>query len=132
MDELVTAYQLKTGRTLSMIERDVEPGQPSGLYEQYLLEDRIYFPRTTSPAHQALVVCHELAHLLLGHTPRSHGPIDSNVVRRVLGRDHYAAPAEREAELFGTLLFHELNLEPRAGAEERVAPALTHREGRHA
>ncbi|MBY8888200.1 hypothetical protein K7472_25665 [Streptomyces sp. PTM05] len=113
------------------MERDIGPGEPSGECEQFLLEDRVYYPKGTSAAHQALVQCHELAHLLLGHTTR-HTAISPDVIRRVLGRDHYDEPAEREAETFATLLFRELNLEPLEGVAERVAPALTHREGRHA
>ncbi|GAA2690662.1 hypothetical protein GCM10009864_76070 [Streptomyces lunalinharesii] len=131
LQELCSAYEQRTGRTLHLIEREVRPGEPSGEYEQYLGEDRIYYPKGTSLAHQALVKCHELAHLLLHHAPR-HSAIDPEVVRRVLGRSHYADPAEHEAETVGTLLYLELNLEPEDGAAAHIAPALTHREGRHA
>ncbi|MFK4184321.1 hypothetical protein ACI2L4_09920 [Streptomyces sparsogenes] len=132
LSELCVAYERHTQRRLVMIERDVPSGEPSGKFEQYLTEDRIYYPnlKHTSRAHQALVICHELAHLLLGHLPR-YDAIDPAVVRQVLGRSHYADPAEHQAETVGTLLYLELNLEPDDGADAQVAPSLAHREGRH-
>lgn len=131
MEELCKAYESKSGRSLYLIEREMQPGAPSGEYERYLTEDRIYYPKGTSPAHQALVQCHELAHLLLGHTLK-HDAISPDVVRRVLGRAHYDEPAEFDAEIVGSVLFLELNLEPNEGAAAELAPALTHREGQHA
>ncbi|MFD9053368.1 ImmA/IrrE family metallo-endopeptidase [Streptomyces zaomyceticus] len=131
MEELCKAYEAKSGRSLQLIEREMQPGEPSGEYERYLLEDRIYYPKGTSPAHQALVQCHELAHLLLGHTLK-HNAISPDVIRRVLGREHYTEESEFEAEIVGSVLFLELNLEPAEGAAAQLAPALTHREGRHA
>ncbi len=128
--ELHAAYEARTRRTLRLIERDVAPGEPTGTYEQYLTQDRIYYPEHTSPAHQLLVICHELAHLLLGHIPRHHA-IDPAVVRRVLGRSHYDDPTEHEAETIGTLLYQQLNLAPDVGPAARIAPSLVHREGRH-
>ncbi|GAA2656990.1 hypothetical protein GCM10010307_71180 [Streptomyces vastus] len=130
LDQLVTAYEAQTGRELLFIERELQPGEPSGLYERYLTQDRIYYPRHTSPAHQNLVKCHELAHLLLGHQPRAT-TIAPDVVRRVLGRSHYDDPAEHEAETIGRVLYLELNLAPDEGSAPHIAPSLVHREGRH-
>lgn len=128
--ELHAAYETRTRRTLRLIEQDVAPGEPTGRYEQYLTQDLIYYPKHTSRAHQLLVVCHELAHLLLGHIPRPDA-IDPAVVRRVLGRSHYDDPTEHEAEIVGTLLYQQLNLAPVDGPAARLAPSLIHREGRH-
>lgn len=128
--ELHAAYEARTRRTLRLIEQDVAPGEPTGRYEQYLTQDLIYYPKHTSRAHQLLVVCHELAHLLLGHIRRPDA-IDPAVVRRVLGRSHYDDPTEHEAETIGTLLYQQLNLAPVDGPAARLAPSLIHREGRH-
>ncbi|MDW6064775.1 ImmA/IrrE family metallo-endopeptidase [Streptomyces sp. FXJ1.4098] len=128
--ELHAAYEARFQRALRLIEQDVAPGEPTGRYEQYLTHDRIYYPMHTSRAHQLLVVCHELAHLLLGHLPR-YDAIDPAVVRRVLGRSHYDDPTEHEAETIGTLLYQQLNLAPEVGPAARLAPSLVHREGRH-
>ncbi|MDP9607811.1 ImmA/IrrE family metallo-endopeptidase [Streptomyces hygroscopicus] len=130
LDQVHAAYEVHTQRTLQLIDRDVSPGEPSGQFEQYLTHDLIYYPKHTSRAHQMLVICHELAHLILGHLP-AHQAIDPDVVRRVLGRSHYADPAEHEAETVGTLLFQQLNLSPDDGPAARIAPSLAHREGRH-
>jgi hypothetical protein len=74
----------------------------------------IGYPADTTPLHQRHIVLHEVGHLLCGHrggstlspaTERSLMPhLSGELVRRVLGRDGYTEPQEREAELFATLV----------------------------
>ncbi|QDP95354.1 hypothetical protein FOE78_04995 [Microlunatus elymi] len=67
-------------------------------------------------AQRTAIMCHELAHILLGHTPigANSDPdalaallapdVDPNVARRFLARYRYADDVEVEAEALGTQL----------------------------
>ncbi|MFI6055867.1 hypothetical protein ACIBCO_38055 [Streptomyces violascens] len=113
-----------------LITREPTPGQVSGQYEQHLTEDRIYFPQHTSVAHQAHIICHEIAHLLLAHIPELDA-LDPEVARLVLGRSHYTDPAEEQAEVLGTLLWQQLDLALDESASAVVVTSLEHRRSRH-
>ncbi|WP_375372014.1 hypothetical protein [Salinispora sp. H7-4] len=76
--------------------------------------DAVFYEQDTSPIHQMLIIGHELGHLLAGHrTAAVLAPdtaklllpdLDPRTVQRFLGRSTYAAEAEREAEMIGSLL----------------------------
>ncbi|MFB1046752.1 ImmA/IrrE family metallo-endopeptidase [Streptomyces chrestomyceticus] len=111
VEELCDRLGRQRGRPIVLIPRDTAAGQRSGEFQQHLTEDRIYYPKSTSEAHQAFIICHELAHLLLAHVPQMEA-LDSKVVRTILGRTHYEDPAEQQAEILGTLLWQRLALVP--------------------
>ncbi|MFH8405610.1 ImmA/IrrE family metallo-endopeptidase [Streptomyces sp. NPDC018019] len=111
VQELCDRLGRQRGRPIILIAREMAPGQRSGEFQQHLTEDRIYYPKSTSEAHQAFIICHELAHLLLTHIPQLEA-LDSKVARTVLGRSHYEDPAEQQAEVLGTLLWQRLALAP--------------------
>lgn len=81
----------------------------------------ISYPAAASRISRAAVVCHELAHMLLGHIPQpdtaatsslpSSLPtsIDPSIVARFLRRHHYADAQEDAAERLGTLFALELS-----------------------
>ena len=80
-----------------------------------------------SPAwHSDLVLCHELAHMLLGHGSASEPSdemlrtwfpsFDPDTVRLVFGRTVFVSRQEREAELLATLIFDQAT----AGKRDRM------------
>ncbi|MEU5001554.1 hypothetical protein [Streptomyces sp. NPDC021622] len=129
--ELCERLGAQRGRPIVLIAAEPEPGQVSGQFEQYLTEDRIYYPLHTSAAHQAHIICHEVAHLLLAHIPELDA-LDPAVARLVLGRSHYSDPAEEQAEVLGTLLWQQLDLAvPSGPTSAAVISSLEHRRSRH-
>ncbi|GGP40261.1 hypothetical protein GCM10010214_12060 [Streptomyces abikoensis] len=130
VQELCERLGVQRGRPIVLIAREMTHGQRSGQFEQHLTEDRIYYPQHTSTAHQAHIICHEIAHLLLAHIPELDA-LDPEVVRLVLGRSHYADPAEEQAEVLGTLLWQQLNLAPAEPTNAAVVTSLEHRRSRH-
>ncbi|MEV0318142.1 hypothetical protein ACIBKX_07750 [Streptomyces sp. NPDC050658] len=131
VQELCERLGEQRGRPILLIAEEPEAGQVSGRFEQYLTEDRIYYPLHTSAAHQAHIICHEVAHLVLAHTPVLDA-LDPAVVRLVLGRSHYTEPAEEQAEVLGTLLWQQLPLAvPSEATSPEVITSLEHRQSRH-
>lgn len=80
----------------------------------------IVFPSDASSAERAAVICHELAHMLLGHRPEAQEDqlsqmatrvapsIDPQVAQRFLHRHGYAEKVEAEAEYLATVLVTQL------------------------
>lgn len=78
--------------------------------------DWIVVPKRIGSAQRTAIICHELAHILLGHVPlgsdsdldafaRLVGPnVDPSIATRILARFCYADDLEAEAEALGTLL----------------------------
>ncbi|MFD7663723.1 hypothetical protein [Streptomyces sp. NPDC059788] len=128
--ELCDGLGARRGRPIVLVARETPLGERSGQFEQHLTEDRIHYPLHTSEAHQAHIICHEIAHLLLAHIPELDA-LDPEVARLVLGRSHYADPAEEQAEILGTLLWQQLALAPDEAASASVVTSLEHRRSRH-
>lgn len=94
--------------------------QPSGLWVATADRDYIAYPATASVTRKAAIICHELAHMLLGHAPQpdidgltsmtstlvTH--LDPKIAARILHRHHYAEDPEVAAEGLGTLFTLEL------------------------
>ncbi|WP_372412734.1 hypothetical protein [Streptomyces luteireticuli] len=92
---------------------------------------------------QALIGCHEAAHLWLGHQPSEEGLLDRRtarswfpevgdtaqamVMKRSLHDNHYADQQEREAEIAATHLADLLMLSPQEHAVTRITSSLAHR-----
>ncbi|MFC5825880.1 hypothetical protein [Nonomuraea insulae] len=76
--------------------------------------DTIWYQEHTTPLHQEHIILHELAHLLRGHTEspvereellrRLFPSLDTDMVRRVLGRVSYHNQQELEAEYIASLI----------------------------
>ncbi|MFH8349535.1 hypothetical protein [Streptomyces sp. NPDC018045] len=133
VQELCERLGERRGRPIVLVARETtldERSAQSGRFEQHLTEDRIHYPLHTSEAHQAHIICHEIAHLLLAHVPELDA-LDPEVARLVLGRSHYADPAEEQAEILGTLLWQQLALAPDEAASPSVVGSLEHRGSRH-
>jgi hypothetical protein len=81
-----------------------------GVIEHYILIEE-----NTSPWHQVVIFCHEAGHMMVGHETV---PVEGDdalqlvfptlpaetVARIVAGRTHCSTPAEKKAELFGSML----------------------------
>lgn len=97
---------------------------PSGLWIATGDRDYIVTPENASPARHNAIVCHELAHMLLGHEgslgmhAASIAPgIDPAVAARFLGRHAYDNELEHSAETLGTQLAAEVAALARYGLE---------------
>ena len=90
------------------------PPDLSGLWLPGVSEDYIFYSWDTVPAQRGHVILHELSHLLCGHRAlvpdaeavlRPEFPLlDSDTIRRKLGRSRYDTRSEREAEMLATML----------------------------
>ncbi len=117
-------------RPIRLIPCDVQPELPSGRSEQYLDVDLIYYPQQTSPAHQAHIICHELAHLLRAHVPQFEELKSGQAPATLCRTSHYTDPAEAEAEVLGTMLWQRLQLAP-VDQDAEVISLFDHRGSRH-
>ncbi|MEW1721055.1 hypothetical protein [Streptomyces sp. NPDC093109] len=145
VEELTAAVAERVGRPVRLVPRRMRVGEPSGFVERRADADIIHFEQETSGLHQAHIICHELAHLLCGHLAEAPADdeddegagqvelstIDPDMLRLVLGRSHYDAVAEEEAEILGAELTRTLVLAPGAGTTSQLAPALEHRKGQN-
>jgi hypothetical protein len=121
---------IDSGRRIELIPVTTEPGKPCGLLVSTECADYICYAANTTPLHQLHIQCHEIAHLLQGHT--SADAIDTeitqllmpslpaSVIERVLGRTVYTAQEEHDAELLGSLLMRRIG--HRAPARREVRP----------
>lgn len=130
VDELVAAVAEHRGRPLTILPMDTPPTAPSGAWITSDLGDLIVVDSTASVTRRSTIICHELAHMLLGHK----GPalndsallarpslLRPDVAARFLTRTGYDDASERDAELLGTLLAAECT---------RRAGRAAHRQGR--
>ncbi len=101
------------GRDIRLMPESDFAGQPSGLLISTAEADIVCYAGRTTPLHQAHIALHEISHLVLGHC--SAGDIeslarlllpgtDARLIRHILGRQGYAAPEERAAELTASML----------------------------
>lgn len=120
VDDLVTAVGRTRRRVIHLLDVDLGPGEPTGMWIATDQADYVVHPADASAAERTAVICHELAHMLLGHQPQAEGDssvrmatvvapdIDPEVAQRFLRRHGYAEPVEAEAEHLGTLLVAQL------------------------
>lgn len=95
----------------------VAADRPTGLWLPSAQADYIFYDADATPTQRQQIIGHELAHVLLDHTPRLQDApdellatlapaVNSALARRVLGRGRtgYAERDEAIAEEFGTTL----------------------------
>lgn len=114
LEDLVEHVARSRGRSVCLLPTDVVPEAPSGVWVATDKADYIAFPSDAPPTRRAAIICHELAHMLLGHAPQEGGPqalarlaapaIAPDVAARFLLRHHYVSREEREAETLATRL----------------------------
>lgn len=89
----------------------------------------VHYEDNTTPWHQQYTICHEFAHMILGHDADAAPPagddelllpdISDDTVRFVLRRSVYDSRQEQDAEYLAMLLMQRIE---RATALPRVAP----------
>lgn len=120
VDDLAKSLAADQGRPIRMLTEDLGPREPSGMWIATEKSDWIVIPNGVGAAQRTAIVCHELAHILLGHTPIGGGAdldalvslvapdLDPAVARQMLSRYCYVDDLEAEAEALGTLLVTKL------------------------
>lgn len=120
VDDLAESLAADQGRPVRMLAEDLGPREPSGMWIATEKADWIVVPNGVGSAQRTAIICHELAHIPLGHTSTgADGDLDAlvslvapdldpAVARRILARYCYADDLEAEAEALGTLLVTKL------------------------
>ena len=120
LTEFVEALARSRGRPTVLLGVAFDAEAPSGVWIVTDKRDYIAYPNDASAARKAAIVCHEVAHMLLGHDPppgtegllslaASAAPtLDPAVAIRLLARHCYASEQEADAEGLGTRLAAEL------------------------
>lgn len=131
LEQMLSNLGTQRGRPIKVIEHDFgPPGGPSGQW--YVMKDRDYIviDKSASPSRRAVILTHEIAHMVLGHggeAARSDlirvvaPDLDPALVERVLHRESYSTDDEAIAEEVATLLAVEHGRRRRA-AELRTNP----------
>jgi hypothetical protein len=118
LNEFCTALGRDRGRPVIVVPIALPGRAPCGMWAITDDADYIFVQKQTSALHQALIGLHEVAHLLFGHsesaalsehTGRLLAPsLDPETIRYMLGRTHYCATAEREAEMLASLILSDV------------------------
>ena len=144
VSELCRRLERQRGRPITLLPIELPPDGPCGLWVSTDAADYIFYEARTSVQHQEHIVLHEIGHLLCEHEAApvlgaaASGSLlpslDPRMVQQVLGRTHYTAVEEREAELIATLILgrahrHALDPDPiisgdTAGVLARIEQSL--------
>lgn len=110
---LIRVVGAKRGRPIELIALPLPSDSPSGAWISSPAVDYIVIDSTSTPTRRDAIICHELAHMLLGHQGEPFSAdqltmlaptIKPQVAARVLGRHGYATEAEHDAEVLATVL----------------------------
>lgn len=116
LTEFVAAVAVHRGRPITVVDCDLPPDAPSGLWLQYAEVDYIVCVSSVAAGHRSVVICHEIAHMMLGHRPLvglvglpAIAPsIALDVASRFFHRQGYQDATEAGAEALATVLAAEL------------------------
>jgi hypothetical protein len=110
------------GRAIRLVPLDLPPEGPCGVWVSTATTEYIVHERRTSPLHREHIILHEVGHLLCRHeaaplvgesAARLLFPnLDPGMVRHVLGRTHYTAVEEQEAELIASMILERAHRQP--------------------
>jgi len=135
---LLDAVSRRTGRPLVQVEIDLSGSGLSGAWVPIGDEDYLLTPAGATPTRASAVICHELAHILLGHDPGFYfggtlAKVQAAVqhlspltVQRMLGRTGYTDRQEHHAEFFATVL-HTRLVGRRVAQDWRAASRISDR-----
>lgn len=103
----------RRGRRLRLVPKQTRLG-PCGVWLAFPDADYVIYEPETIALHRRHIILHELGHLLCDHDPHEaiddkllrqlFPSLDTNVVRRVLGRTTYSAVEEQQAEVMASLV----------------------------
>ncbi|MBA3488204.1 MAG: hypothetical protein H0T78_01445 [Longispora sp.] len=113
LDTFVATMAAHRGRPILLRATPVpaSPDYPSGVWKAAPEVDFIYVDTTSSTWHQEHVVCHEIGHMLWGHTASDTEldkvllpDLDPATVLWMLGRHEYTSEQEQQAEMMATVI----------------------------
>ena len=114
LDTLLQNLAQQRGRPITVIDYDPLPDRlPSGVWVKAQDRDVILVEEGVGPSRRALIISHEIAHMVLDHhgdctvsdLVRNAAPdLAPALIERVLHRDTYESAAESEAEEVATLI----------------------------
>lgn len=106
----------RRGRLIHLCPTDGDH-PPFGLWLAGETADYVFYERRTSTLHRDHIILHEISHLLCDHAAGGllDQPyaalllpnLDTETIRRVLGRTGYSLEEEREAELLASLILRQ-------------------------
>jgi hypothetical protein len=113
LDGLLDALSHERGRRIHLLPQRFTGRPTSGLWLPTTAADYVVIDDPTTPSRRAAIICHEVAHILLGHSPdittsdlvaAALPNLSPELVARALARHAYATEDEAEAEELGTLI----------------------------
>jgi len=114
LDDFIASIARHRGRPITLVQLDRRPSDDlSGLWLATESADYIIVDPTATPSRRALIVCHEIAHMLLGHRgdlttsqllATTAPDLNCALVARVLGRHAYGSADEQAAEEMATVV----------------------------
>lgn len=115
LDEFLANISAHRGRPLSVVDLDLRNQGASGLWVQTAAVDYIVIDAASLPSQRAAVICHEVAHMLLGHAGQEVGmdlskilsSVRPSLAARFLTREAYDTDSEHNAERLATQLVTE-------------------------
>ena len=116
LSEFVQAVARHRGRRIVILAEDLGLDSPTGFWITTLDADYVIHPDDCTADQRAVIICHELAHMLLGHqAPEGNlyvqdlaPSIDPAVAARFLNRHGFGDAMEVDAESMATDLTTEL------------------------
>ena len=133
VDDLLEAVGRARGRPIRLLSFEVSSDSPSGVWIATAKTDYVAHPADASSAERSAIICHELAHMFLGHRPEQAfdhlsqlavavaPSLDPEVARRFLSRHGYSDDVEADAEQLGTELVTKLNRNAQSAALRKDA-----------
>ena len=113
LDGLLDALSQERGRPIRVLPQKFAGRPTSGLWLPTKRADYLVIDEPTTPSRRSAIICHEVAHILLGHTPKittseviasAMPDLSPELVARTLARHAYASEDETNAEKLGTLI----------------------------
>lgn len=113
LDGLLDALSVERGRRIHVLPHRFTGRPTSGLWLPTKRADYLVIDEPTTPSRRAAIICHEVAHILLGHTPditsseviaSAMPDLSPELIARALARHAYASEDEANAEELGTLI----------------------------
>ncbi|MGL5825061.1 MAG: ImmA/IrrE family metallo-endopeptidase [Nocardioides sp.] len=115
LKQMTDAIAQSRGRPIVVLDEPMPRPGPTGFWLKAAHRDYIVIGAGMSPAHRAATLCHELAHMLLGHEGHPDRTLSTLVAPnlapavsgRFLTRNGYTDDQELAAETLGTLIVTE-------------------------
>ena len=131
LDKLLQNLAQQRGRPITVVENDqADSSLPSGLWIQSVNGDILMVEAGAGPSRRAVILSHEIAHMVLGHdgdgavsdlVMQAAPDLDAALIERVLHRDRHTTGDENDAEEVATLIAVEHGRR-RRNAELRANP----------